>query len=62
MLYYYGPVLVMVITIIVLSIITAKRIYVENKESRSNWKTAESQTNVTNQAKYVSSSHNSYEW
>lgn len=62
MLYYYGPVLITLIIIIVLSIITAKRIYVENKENRSNWKSAESQTNVTNQAKYVSASHNNYEW
>lgn len=52
MLYYFGPILVMLAINTFLSVITAKTIYIENKKNRSVWKKSQSHTNVTNQAKY----------
>lgn len=61
MVFLYGPILVMLIIIMVLSFLTAKRIYVDTKVNRSIWNTSESQTNVTNQAKWVFSLHSTSE-
>ena len=53
MIYYYGPILVGILINLTLSVITARHIYVENRENGRDWNSSESQKNFKNRAEYI---------
>ncbi|XP_034486536.1 probable G-protein coupled receptor Mth-like 11 [Drosophila innubila] len=52
MIYYYGPILVVVLINVALSIMSARHIYVESKRNKIDLNSSEIQENLTNQAKF----------